>query len=108
MCVEDFVLMPQYVGFWRPYFLGFRVLGQEYRRRPFCEWCNKNGATGVFAVKDFNAEEVVLQEPMLVGAQHSRNKVSVHGQTFLHHDFTYSLQSSRNPLLRNFCFPLNI
>jgi hypothetical protein len=63
---------------------------------------------GVFAVKDFNAEEVVLQEPMLVGAQHSSNKVSVHGQTFLHHDFTYSLQSSRNPLLRNFCFPLNI
>jgi hypothetical protein len=29
---------------------------------------------GVFAVKDFNAEEVVLQEPMLVGAQHSSNK----------------------------------
>jgi hypothetical protein len=26
----------------------------------------------------------------------------------LHHDFTYSLQSSRNPLLRNFWFPLNI
>jgi hypothetical protein len=74
VCVEDFVLMPQYIGFWRPYLLGFRVLGQEYRRRPFCEWCKKNGATGVFAVKDFNAEEVVLQEPMLVGAQHSGNK----------------------------------
>ncbi len=108
VCVEDFVLMAQYIGFWHPYLLGFRVLGQEYRRRPFCEWCKKNGATGVFAVKDFNAEEVVLQEPMLVGAQHSSNKVSVHGQTFLHHDFTYSLQSSRNPLLRNFWFPLNI
>ncbi|CAM6078619.1 unnamed protein product [Sphagnum tenellum] len=31
---------------------------------------------GVFAVKDFNVEEVVLQEPMLVGAQHSSNKVN--------------------------------
>lgn len=31
---------------------------------------------GVFADRDFKAEEVVLREAPLVGAQHSRNKVS--------------------------------
>lgn len=32
-------------------------------------------AAGVFADKDFRPEELVLREAVLVGAQHSRNKV---------------------------------
>lgn len=35
-----------------------------------------NSGAGVFANEDFEAEELVLREPPLVGAQHSRNKVS--------------------------------
>lgn len=35
------------------------------------------GGPGVFADRDFKADDVVLREPKLVGAQHSRNKVCI-------------------------------